>query len=201
MYGAFEGFGDSEYASGEYFDKYVKPGKQYQPTRPKVIEIFDKYNIRVPDRHDWMHLADEVMAYGLYNRYLQAIPPTGSISYINDATASIHPVSAKIEIRKEGQLGRVYFPAPEMTQENHELFVDAYTVGPEAIIDVYAAASEHVDQGLSLTLFFPDTATTRDINRAQNYAWKKGIKTLYYVRVRQEALLGTEQEGCVSCSL
>ncbi|MBF4190178.1 hypothetical protein ISX56_30575, partial [Serratia ureilytica] len=36
---------------------------------------------------------------------------------------------------------------------------------PEKIIDTYAAATQHVDQGLSLTLFFRDTATTRDINR------------------------------------
>lgn len=57
------------------------------------------------------------------------------------------------------------------------------------------------DQGLSLTLFFPDTATTRDINKAQIYAWKKGIKTLYYIRLRQLALEGTEIEGCVSCAL
>ncbi len=59
----------------------------------------------------------------------------------------------------------------------------------------------HVDRGLSLTLFFPDTATTRDINKAQIYAWKKGIKTLYYIRLRQLALEGTEIEGCVSCAL
>ncbi len=48
---------------------------------------------------------------------------------------------------------------------------------------------------------FPDTATTRDINKAQIYAWKKGIKTLYYIRLRQLALEGTEIEGCVSCAL
>ena len=47
----------------------------------------------------------------------------------------------------------------------------------------------------------PDTATTRDVNRAQIYAWRKGIKTLYYIRLRQAALTGTEVEGCVSCML
>ncbi|CPZ97852.1 Hypothetical protein ERS075656_04032 [Mycobacteroides abscessus] len=33
------------------------------------------------------------------------------------------------------------------------------------------------------------------------YAWRKGIKTLYYIRLRQMALEGTEVEGCVSCML
>ncbi len=88
-----------------------------------------------------------------------------------------------------------------MTNDNLEYYQDAYQIGPEKIIDTYAAATQHVDQGLSLTLFFRDTATTRDINKAQIYAWKKGIKTIYYIRLRQMALEGTEVEGCVSCSL
>ena len=29
----------------------------------------------------------------------------------------------------------------------------------------------------------------------------KGIKTLYYIRIRQQALEGTEVQGCVSCML
>jgi ribonucleoside-diphosphate reductase alpha chain len=82
-----------------------------------------------------------------------------------------------------------------------EFFEDAYEIGPDKIIDTYAAATQHVDQGLSLTLFFKDTATTRDVNRAQIYAWKKGIKTIYYIRIRQMALDGTDIEGCVSCML
>jgi ribonucleoside-diphosphate reductase alpha chain len=146
-------------------------------------------------------LKQAVMADGLYNRNLQAVPPTGSISYINNATSSIHPITSKIEIRKEGKIGRVYYPAPYMTNDNLEYYRDAYEIGAEAIIDTYAAATRHVDQGLSLTLFFKDTATTRDINRAQIHAWKAGIKTIYYIRLRQMALEGTEVQGCVSCSL
>ncbi len=88
-----------------------------------------------------------------------------------------------------------------MDNTNLDFYQDAYEIGPEKIIDTYAAATQHVDQGLSLTLFFPDTATTRDINRAQIYAWKKGIKSIYYIRLRQVALSGTEVDGCVSCSL
>jgi ribonucleoside-diphosphate reductase alpha chain len=50
-------------------------------------------------------------------------------------------------------------------------------------------------------LIFKDTATTRDVNRAQIYAWRKGIKTIYYIRIRQLALAGTEVDECVSCML
>lgn len=195
----FEGFETSAYADGSYFDKYID--WTWMPRTKQVRNLLENYGVTLPTKRDWEVLKSDVMAYGLYNRYLQAVPPTGSISYINNATASIHPVAAKIEVRKEGKLGRVYYPAPFLNDENAEFFKDAYEIGPEKIIDTYAAATQHVDQGLSLTLFFPDTATTRDINKAQIYAWKKGIKTLYYIRLRQSALDGTEVEGCVSCSL
>lgn len=195
----FAGFGQSRYASGEYFDKYLQ--ESWQPKTERVRALFARAGISLPDRESWRQLRDDVMRYGIYNRYLQAVPPTGSISYINHATSSIHPIVSKIEIRKEGKTGRVYYPAPFMNNDNLALYQDAYEIGPRKIIDTYAEATRHVDQGLSLTLFFPDTATTRDINKAQIYAWKKGIKTLYYIRLRQLALEGTEIEGCVSCAL
>ncbi|WP_118138351.1 class 1b ribonucleoside-diphosphate reductase subunit alpha [Oceanicella sp. SM1341] len=193
----FRGFEQSSYASGGFFDKYTD--RDWLPQSGTVAQLFA--GIALPGRTDWAALKAEVMAHGLYNRNLQAVPPTGSISYINNSTSSIHPIVSKIEIRKEGRIGRVYYPAPFMTNDNLEYYRDAYEVGPEALIETYAAATEHVDQGLSLTLFFPAEATTRDINRAQILAWRKGIKTLYYVRLRQTALEGTEVEGCVSCTL
>ncbi|VEB67018.1 Ribonucleoside-diphosphate reductase subunit alpha [Providencia rustigianii] len=195
----FDGFSASKYASGEYFDKYIN--KIWSPKTQTVQELFRRSGIKIPTQADWLALKQSVMTYGIYNQNLQAIPPTGSISYINNSTSSIHPVVAPIEIRKEGKIGRVYYPAPFMTNENLKFYQDAYQIGPEKIIDTYAEATQHVDQGLSLTLFFDGDATTRDINRAQIYAWRKGIKTLYYIRLRQTALEGTEVEGCVSCSL
>ncbi|WP_435247192.1 class 1b ribonucleoside-diphosphate reductase subunit alpha [Vibrio sp. nBUS_14] len=195
----FKGFENSTYSDGSFFNKYLE--QDFSPKSEVIKALFDRLDIRIPTVSEWEELKQTVMSSGLYNRNLQAIPPTGSISYINDSTASIHPVTAKVEIRKEGKIGRVYFPAPYLNNDNLEYFRDAYAIGPKAIIDVYAAATEHVDQGLSLTLFFDDEVTTRDINKAQIYAWKKKIKTLYYIRMRQKALEGTQVEGCVSCSL
>tara|TARA_X000000950_G_scaffold48559_2_gene56513 strand:- start:3725 stop:6007 length:2283 start_codon:yes stop_codon:yes gene_type:complete len=195
----FADFDKSDYASGKYFEKYTS--KNWTPETEKVAKLFEDAGIEIPNQKDWEELKSSVMEHGMYNAYLQAVPPTGSISYINNSTSSIHPIVSQIEIRKEGKVGRVYYPAFGMNNENREFYKDAYEIGPEAIIRVYAAATQHVDQGLSCTLFFPDTATTRDINKAQIYAWKNGIKTIYYIRLRQMALEGTEVEGCVSCSL
>ncbi|KQH79692.1 ribonucleotide-diphosphate reductase subunit alpha [Mycobacterium gordonae] len=195
----FKGFERSKYASGEFFDKYTE--QAWEPATDKVRQLFADAGIRIPDQDDWKRLKESVQTHGIYNQNLQAVPPTGSISYINHSTSSIHPIVSKVEIRKEGKIGRVYYPAPYMTNDNLQYYQDAYEIGYEKIIDTYAAATQHVDQGLSLTLFFKDTATTRDVNKAQIYAWRKGIKTLYYIRLRQMALEGTEVEGCVSCML
>ena len=175
----FASFATSDYAKpagqGNYFDKYTDGRRSLTPRTERVRALFEQYGIAIPTAADWEALRDAILKDGIYNQNLQAVPPTGSISYINHSTSSIHPIASKIE--------------------------DAYEIGWKAIVDTYAEATQHVDQGLSLTLFFPDTATTRDLNKAQIYAWRKGIKTLYYIRIRQQALEGTEVQGCVSCML
>lgn len=198
---SFDGFEESKYADGSYFEQYIDGPTPFETQA--AYDLFVKFNLiqQVPTVTDWKELQSSVMTYGLYNQNLQAVPPTGSISYINGSTSSIHPITSKIEIRKEGQMGRVYYPAAYLTNDNLEYYTDAYELGYEKTIDTYAVASKYVDQGLSLTLFFKDTATTRDINKAQIYAWRKGIKTIYYIRLRQLALEGTDMEECVSCML
>ena len=196
-YGSFEGFDNSGYADGSALAHYA--GESNLPVTDKVKKLFA--DVPLPTKEDWGELIDNIAEYGLYHAYLLAVPPTGNISYVNESTASIHPVTSPVEIRKEGKMGRVYYPAPGLSKETLPYYNDAYEIGYEAIIRVYAAATKHTDQGLSCTLFFKDTATTRDINKAQILAWRSGLKTLYYSRIRQDALLGTEISGCVSCSL
>lgn len=195
---AYDGFEKSKYATGEFFDKYIDG--EWAPKTDKVKKIFSK--IDVPTKEDWQKLKKSVMENGLRNKYLLAIAPTGSISYVTGCTASIQPVtSGVVEVRKEGKLGRVYYPMPFATNENLEYYKDAFSIGYEKLIDIYAAATEHVDQGISMTMYFPDTATTRDINKAYIYAYSKGIKTIYYIRVKAKSLEGTSVTECVSCSI
>lgn len=195
--GPFYGFVDSDYADGTALEQYES--NDYRPTTEKVESLFGDLELPGPD--DWAKLAEDIEEYGLYHSYLLAVPPTGSISYVNGATPSIHPVTAPIEIRKEGKMGRVYYPAPGLSKETLPYYKDAYETGYEALIDTYARATRHTDQGLSCTLFFTDEATTRDLNRAYIYAWNSGLKTLYYSRIRQQALEGTGIQECVSCTL
>ena len=193
-------FDGSEYATGEWWGRVPKAHLE----RAESLEILP--GLDAPDADDWNDLHLKISQYGMANAYLQTIPPTGSISYINNSTSSIHPIVNKVEVRKEGKVGRVYYPAPHMRSDNLHLYEDAYEIGPERVIDTYAVSQQWVDQSQSLTLFFPDTATTRDLDKARIYAWRKGIRTMYYVRLRQMALDGTgvTETGvseCASCLL
>ena len=109
----FAEFPESDYASGVFFDSYDPA--EFAPQTEKVKELFANSSITTPSAEDWEQLKQDVAKHGLYNRNLQAVPPTGSISYINNSTSSIHPIASKIEIRKEGKVGRVYYPAPHLS--------------------------------------------------------------------------------------
>jgi ribonucleoside-diphosphate reductase alpha chain len=194
----FDGFEKSKYADGTYFDKYTE---QPLAIHHDTWKLFNGHHL--PNTEDWAQLKRNVMEYGMYNQNLQAIPPTGSISYVNNSVPSILPVTARVETREEGKMGRVNYPAPGISKDTFDYYKDAYELGNKAIIDTAAAFQEHVDQGISMTLFFKDTDTTETINRYQNYAWAKGIKSIYYVRIKKTVLNGTDIDyvECESCSV
>lgn len=193
-------FEKSKYADADYLSRKYNDPTMVEPNE-NTKAIFAKYGIEIPTSEDWDDLAYEIEDHGLYNAYTQAIPPTGSISYINGGTSSIHPAVSAVEIRKEGKLGRVYYATPGLTNDNLDLFKDAYDLGPHAIIDVYAAAQKHVDQAMSLTLFYKNTDSTRTVNRAMAYAFSKSIKSIYYLRVRSDSIEGLDSTECISCTL
>ena len=192
---AFYEFEKSSYADGSYLtEKYIDQ-PEFVFASEKNKEIFKE--LPVPTIEDWKQLNQEIMEYGLFNAYLLAVAPTGSISYINEASSSLHPIVHLIENRQEENIGSIYYPAPHLNNETIQYYKSAYDTDMRKVIDVYAAAQQHVDQGMSLTLFMrsvipeglyewkngkSQNMTTRDLNRLRNYAWTKGIKSIYYVR-------------------
>src|SRR5699024_9996875 len=86
------------------FDKYTD--RAWEPATERVRELFSDAEVAVPTQDDWLALKAGVQKYGIYNQNLQAVPPTGSISYLNNSTASLHPVASQVEIRQERQGGQ-----------------------------------------------------------------------------------------------
>lgn len=191
----FEGYEGSTYANGEYFEKYFdRLGGAFiycEPNTRKVAELFE--GIRIPDVTDWATLSDNVIKYGLYHSYRLAIAPTGSISYVQSATASVMPIMERIEERTYGN-SKTYYPMPGLSPQNWFFYKEAYDMDMFKVVDMIATIQQHVDQGISFTLFLKDTMTTRDLNRIDLYAHHKGIKTLYYARTKD-----TGQDSCLSC--
>ena len=208
----FEDFDKSDYASGVYFDKYTE--KDWSPKLEKVKELFK--DIHIPTQDEWEALKKSVQEHGIYSRYRMAVAPTGSISYVNGVSASIHPIVNRIEERQEKKVGKIYYPAYGLSTETIPYYKSAYDTDMRKVIDVYAAATEHVDQGLSLTLFvrsqIPEgmyewkkpgetKQTTRDLSILRNYAYNRGIKTIYYVRTFTDDGDSIGANECESCSI
>ena len=214
----FYEFEKSGYADGSYFESYRKNIKTEDQIESDIVKELFK-DILIPSMKSWEILMENISKYGLRNSYRLAVAPTGSISYVNEATASIHPIIQKIEDRVEGKRGKVYYPAPYLEEGALQYYESAYDIDQRKIIDVYATAQKHVDQGLSMTLFtssefkegmyewktddkYGNKKTTRDLNILRNYAWKKGMKSVYYIRTftSDGDEVGSVNE-CVNCSI
>lgn len=208
----FLGFENSKYATGEVFAPYVEgPADKYQPKYEVNSRIFHSHVI--PSPTDWAELAQEVKKYGMFNSYLSAIAPNGSISYINETSASLHPITQLVETRQEKKLGKIYYPAPLLSDETLPYYTSAYDMSMIDVINVYATAQQHIDQGMSLTLFLrskipaglypwkPEGGpqTTKDLTMLRHYAWRKGIKSIYYVRTYTDDDKEVGASMCESC--
>ncbi|AEB30920.1 ribonucleoside-diphosphate reductase subunit alpha [Carnobacterium sp. 17-4] len=208
----FFGFEKSKYADGSYFNPYLE--SEFTLVNEKVKNIF--VNIQLPTVADWKDLKEKVFQHGLYHRNRLAVAPNGSISYVNETSASLHPITQLIENRQEKKVGSIFYPAPFLSNETLPYYKSAYDYDQRKIIDIYAAAQKHIDQGMSLTLFMRSTLpeniyewktgvssklTTRDLNRLRNYAWTKGIKSLYYIRTYTEDDEFTTANTCESCMI
>ncbi|MGR3287981.1 class 1b ribonucleoside-diphosphate reductase subunit alpha [Bacillus sonorensis] len=191
----FEGFEGSTYASGEYFVKYViEESDRFVDCAPKTDKVAALFEgVHIPTVVDWFNLMCDVIKHGLYHSYRLAIAPTGSISYVQSATASVMPIMERIEERTYGN-SKTYYPMPGLSAKNWFFYKEAYDMDMFKVVDMIATIQQHVDQGISFTLFLKDTMTTRDLNRIDLYAHHKGIKTLYYARTKD-----TTAEGCLSC--
>ena len=187
----FKDFEKSEYANGNYFNKYI--GKDFLPQTEKVKALFE--GIHIPTKEDWEKLKVEVMENGVYNAYRMAIAPNQSTSYIMNSTASVMPVVDTIEVREYGD-STTFYPMPYLTNDNFFFYKSAYDMDQKNILNLISVIQIHVDQGLSTILYTKSTDTTRDLSRLYIYAHKLGLKSLYYTRTRKATI-----EECISCSV
>lgn len=187
----FKGFEVSEYANGNYFNKYLD---REQPIWSDKVKDLLKEQVRfIPSKADWESLKEMVQAHGLYNAYRLAIAPTQSIGYVQNATPSIAPIVDVVERRTYGD-STTYYPMPYLAKDNFFFYKSAYHMDMRKYLQLIAKAQYHIDQGISTVLYVDTNTTTKELVQLYVYAWKLGLKSLYYTRVKN--LDVTECESC-----
>ena len=84
-----------------------------------------------------------------------------------------------------------------------EVFKTFKEINQLELINQAGLRQQYVDQSVSLNLAFPSEATPKWINKVHFDAWKKGIKTLYYMRtesvLRGDIAASAMDENCLAC--
>jgi ribonucleoside-diphosphate reductase alpha chain len=84
-----------------------------------------------------------------------------------------------------------------------EVFKTFKEINQLDLVNQAGIRQQYIDQSVSLNLAFPSEAEPKFINKVHLDAWKKGIKTLYYMRtesvLRGDIAASATSEDCLSC--
>ena len=84
-----------------------------------------------------------------------------------------------------------------------EVFKTFKEINQLELVNQAGLRQQYIDQAVSLNLAFPSEATPKWLNKVHMDAWKKGVKTLYYMRtesvLRGDIAAKAMDEGCLSC--
>lgn len=165
----------------------------------------------------WAKLDSDIQKYGLRNATTTCIAPTGTISMIAGASGGVEPLFGLVfsrlimdgtemlevnpifkdymlshnlysdnlmaQIAKDGSLSHV----EGVPNEIKRIFVTAHDVAPYWHVKMQAAFQLHVDNAVSKTVNFVESATREDIKEVYILAYKNNLKgiTVYRNNSRQ----------------
>lgn len=145
---------------------------------------------------DWDKLAELAKQYGIRNATLSACMPSETSAQLSNETNGIEPPRDLISIKgsKDGALPQV---VPEYNKLNH-LYETLWMVDSRHYFDVVASLQKVMDQSISANSSYDPSRKEITLSVLIGdlfFAYKKGIKTLYYNQVNDNA--NTEHEsGC-----
>lgn len=174
---------------------------------------FDLWQVQPENTERWDALRERIKNVGLRNSLMIAIAPTATIASICGCYESIEPqvsnlfkretlsgdflqinrylvtdlkklglwnenIRTKIKLA-EGSIQQI----EEIPAETRSLYRTAWELPMRALIDLAAARGAFIDQSQSLNLFM-ESPSIGKLSSMYMYAWKKGLKTTYYLRSR-----------------
>ncbi len=160
---------------------------------------------------DWKPLREKIAKNGMRNSNVLAIAPTATISNIMGTTPCIEPTYKNLFVKSNlsgdfivlnGELvrdlkSRGLWTAEMLDQVKYfdgelesidgipddirEKYKTAFTIEYQYFIDAAARRQKWIDQSQSVNLFLP-VADIKTLSHMYRSAWRKGLKTTYYLR-------------------
>jgi len=198
---------------------------------------FDAWRVTPPDAARWNTLREEIRTHGLRNSLLIAIAPTATIASIAGCYECIEPQVSNLfkretlsgdflqinrylveELKRLGLWTDAVRDAIKAAEGSIQslaavpdalkaIYRTAWELPMRALIDMAAARGAYIDQSQSLNLFI-ESPSIGPLSSMYMHAWKKGLKTTYYLRSRPatriaKATLPAAQSAseAVACSL
>jgi ribonucleoside-diphosphate reductase alpha chain len=195
-YGPFPAFHETKYADGKL-----------------AVHLAKDDGIAPMLHEDWDALAEAIKVKGLRNSLLIAIAPTATIASIVGCYECIEPQASNLFKRETlsgeflqinrylvADLKRLGLWTPQIRatiiegegsiqhidaipEDIRNLYKTAWEISQKALIDMASERSAFVCQSQSLNLFM-ESPTMGKLSSMYMYAWKKGLKTTYYLRSR-----------------
>lgn len=168
---------------------------------------------------DWSPVRTSIREHGMRNSNTMAIAPTATISNITGVTQSIEPTYKHLYVKSnlsgEFTVPNLYLveklkamglwdrqmlddlkyydgsivEIDRIPGEVKQLFLTAFEIDPEWLIECASRRQKWIDMGQSLNLYLAEPSGKR-LDQMYRFAWLKGLKTTYYLR----ALAATQIE-------
>ena len=162
-------------------------------------------------RMDWTKVRESIAANGMRNSNTMAIAPTATISNISGVTQSIEPaykhLFAKSNLSGEFIVINTYLvnelkalglwdaemvddlkyfdgsilEVERIPEDLKQIYLTAFEIDSEWLIECAARRQKWIDMGQSLNLYIAEPSGKR-LHEMYMSAWKKGLKTTYYLR-------------------
>lgn len=162
---------------------------------------------------DWTTLREKIKKHGMRNSNVLAIAPTATISNIMGSSPCIEPIFTNLytksnlsgdftvlnwylikDLKKRGlwtpeiQNKLKYTDGElesieEVPYDLKRKYATAFGIDWAWLVDAAARRQKWIDQSQSVNLFFGDT-DIRPLSHMYRAAWRKGLKTTYYLRTK-----------------
>ncbi len=212
------------------------PHDGYESTRIAAGKLqFDLWGVSPSDPARWDALRQRIAKHGLRNSLLIAVAPTATIASIVGCYECTEPQVSNLFKREtlSGEFLQVnrYLVAdlkeaglwtdavrdrikvadgsvqglPELSAEMKAVYRTVWEVPMRSLIDMAADRGPFIDQSQSLNLFM-ESPTIGKMSSMYMHAWKRGLKTTYYLRSRPASAIAkttvaASPTAAVACSL